>query len=426
MNGQFLAEAIDLINEKYITEAAYYQCSDDQCSDDGTEKTVTDHEQYETDTSVEYSVINEKKNTIKIFRSLIPAAACIAFIAVVSRFSSHPYNNKTPVVTVISEITTEVTVSQTVYESTSKVPEKNITDIIIPETELSLTEQKQNSDIVTPSSVTEMAYPKTQNNNVQTEQISHISSDTETSAFPETSISEDKHELTLDVLMKLTEKGYDLTWSDFEKYDSFDHSSDVLTEYSYEVDDGKYILVIGGKLTEKPYYIYLRKKDQGNVIDIRANSIEDFIYGVKKSRFEFKKKNDNVFTDLVYIRADDEDPSPEVHSHSFSAKGFTVEEEKELSPGIHYFKIVDDNTGQNYIMNTYIYEAFRPSYNPEYVYNLTNTEINGRAACIIDKGNDPEGVCTLYWNDGCHISTITSQLKDYETMRFIAENLATD
>lgn len=58
-------------------------------------------------------------------------------------------------------------------------------------------------------------------------------------------------------------------------------------------------------------------------------------------------------------------------------------------------------------------------------YNLTKLELNGRSACIVDYG-DPESLCTLYWDEGCHIVTVVSQLKDSETMISIAENLISE
>ena len=89
-------------------------------------------------------------------------------------------------------------------------------------------------------------------------------------------------------------------------------------------------------------------------------------------------------------------------------------------------RVHDDSTGQIFHLNTYTYDSFYAGYDPNFNHELKETEINGHAAALITKGDDPDSLCTLYWNDGCHFAVLMSQLKDYETMRFIAENLETD
>ena len=86
--------------------------------------------------------------------------------------------------------------------------------------------------------------------------------------------------LTLDKVVELSSKGYELTWSDFEPY------------YGYECGSGLYIMCyvidsdyevrIGGFSPEDklPMYVYLKRKNaDGNpqFIDIRKEDVKEFI-----------------------------------------------------------------------------------------------------------------------------------------------------
>ena len=84
--------------------------------------------------------------------------------------------------------------------------------------------------------------------------------------------------LTVERVRELAQKGVELTWSDFEAYESRDIGSG-LHVYRYEIDDSYYLL-IGGVLEEAPMYIHLvRAQEDGNgeYIDIRTEDVDDFL-----------------------------------------------------------------------------------------------------------------------------------------------------
>ena len=435
MTGRKLAEAIDMIDEKYIAEAAcYHQMPVTEEHAENSEQNINE---------VEYNVVNEKKSITRFFRFMIPAAACMIFVISVSLLSlNHQDSNISPVIT--SETTeSEPVTSPESYSSTSVL--QNTTQLSGRVSSAPVTEIPSHAESVNTVSTTEVhtqpnnihTVPVTERN-IQSESITTLTT-TETQKLSEITSTEiitqitqpvNEKELTIGILKELSEKGYDISWSDFENYENYKVSSeqsDGFAVYTYEVDNGKYVLEIGGRKSEPPYYIQLRSTDgKGKSVDVRYESIDDLVYGVKKSRFEFIKKKEEAYMRLVYIRADDENPSPEVKKHSFSGEGFTVEEPQNQSTAAWFCIIHDDSTGQTFYLNTYTYEAFYAGYDPNFNHELKETEINGHAAALITKGDDPDSLCTLYWNDGCHFAVLMSQLKDYETMRFIAENLETD
>lgn len=82
--------------------------------------------------------------------------------------------------------------------------------------------------------------------------------------------------LSLEKVIELSKKGKELSWEDFEKYDSIDIGSGLYIR-RYDIDENHYLL-IGGSIDEKPMYIYLVKaNNSNNYIDIRIDNISDFI-----------------------------------------------------------------------------------------------------------------------------------------------------
>lgn len=83
--------------------------------------------------------------------------------------------------------------------------------------------------------------------------------------------------LTLDEVVMLSQKGRDLTWSDFEQYDYTETGSGLYIRV-YEID-GYFKLWIGGSgLDSDPMYIYLASADNFEErIDIRDGGVETFI-----------------------------------------------------------------------------------------------------------------------------------------------------
>lgn len=84
-------------------------------------------------------------------------------------------------------------------------------------------------------------------------------------------------ELTLEKVTELSEKGEELTWSDFESYSHEDIGSGLYI-YRYEVGENYYLLLGGGGTEIPPMYIKLVSKTDADAhIDIRTESVDDFI-----------------------------------------------------------------------------------------------------------------------------------------------------
>jgi len=91
----------------------------------------------------------------------------------------------------------------------------------------------------------------------------------------------DGNRLTLDKVVELSAKGEDLSWSDFEQYESKDVGFG-LHIYYYDIDD-TFGLWIGGVPSDKPMYMRLATKtDLDNAIDIRTGDVKAFIKENKK------------------------------------------------------------------------------------------------------------------------------------------------
>lgn len=90
------------------------------------------------------------------------------------------------------------------------------------------------------------------------------------------STSHPQEKLTLDKVIELSHRGQDLSWRDFEEYDSTEVGSGLYI-LRYELEEG-YSLLIGGVPEDKPFYIRLVKSDHSDPgIDIRENNVEAFI-----------------------------------------------------------------------------------------------------------------------------------------------------
>lgn len=87
----------------------------------------------------------------------------------------------------------------------------------------------------------------------------------------------DTSKLTLKKVKELAKKGEDLSWSDFERFDHEDIGSGLYI-YAFDVDEDYRLLIGGGSPDIKPYYIMLTlKTDDSEYIDIRTDSVDDFI-----------------------------------------------------------------------------------------------------------------------------------------------------
>lgn len=89
--------------------------------------------------------------------------------------------------------------------------------------------------------------------------------------------AQDQNKLTIERVTKLSKKGTELSWKDFEKYESKEVGFGLYI-LEYEIDD-KYHLIIGGRDSkEAPMYIRLvRNENKDDYIDIREENVEKFI-----------------------------------------------------------------------------------------------------------------------------------------------------
>lgn len=226
MDGKYLSEAIDLIDEKYINEAALYIKNTD------SEKMVN---------SFEYKAVPEGGNMKRrVFGIIISAAACAAVVIALSRMpgDTPPENDyyKNAVTTVASEThpVTGTSAPENTYteEIKTEVPvsSENTVPVIItvPETvtvvhreaaQIQQTFPVRNTEEMRVESVSEQNTDET-----RFESVSDQISVTEEQKMPEM-----KEKLTADTLSELVidskRRGYELTWSDFEKYEYEDIGS---------------------------------------------------------------------------------------------------------------------------------------------------------------------------------------------------------
>ncbi len=85
--------------------------------------------------------------------------------------------------------------------------------------------------------------------------------------------------LTLERVIELSEKGEELTWSDFAQYESIETGSGLYI-LLYEIDDN-FDLWIGGVPTDTPMYIRLAMRSNPDTyIDIRTDNVAEFIENV--------------------------------------------------------------------------------------------------------------------------------------------------
>ena len=84
-------------------------------------------------------------------------------------------------------------------------------------------------------------------------------------------------QLTLDDVIRLSEKGMELTWEDFAGYTFIETGSGLYIRV-YEIDDDFSLWIGGGSPMSEPMYIYLARADDLDMrIDIRYSDAEAFI-----------------------------------------------------------------------------------------------------------------------------------------------------
>lgn len=83
--------------------------------------------------------------------------------------------------------------------------------------------------------------------------------------------------LTLNDVIILSQKGYDLTWADFENYDYIETGSGLYIRV-YEINARFHLMIGGGGPDSDPMYIYLAlANDLDTRIDIRDGGVTEFI-----------------------------------------------------------------------------------------------------------------------------------------------------
>jgi len=83
--------------------------------------------------------------------------------------------------------------------------------------------------------------------------------------------------LSLNDVIMLSQKGYDLTWSDFEQFEYIETGSGLYIRV-YEINEMYELWIGGGWIDEDPMYIYLALADDLDTrIDIRDGGVTEFI-----------------------------------------------------------------------------------------------------------------------------------------------------
>ena len=107
--------------------------------------------------------------------------------------------------------------------------------------------------------------------------IKAVFSDDPLGVTNESEVSPPTEMLTLNDVMILSQKGYDLTWSDFDGFDYIETGSGLYIRV-YEINDLFQLMIGGGSPYSDPMYIYLKSNDGTDErIDIRDGGVTDFI-----------------------------------------------------------------------------------------------------------------------------------------------------
>ena len=92
-----------------------------------------------------------------------------------------------------------------------------------------------------------------------------------------TAVVVNQDRMTLDDVIRISTKGEEATWNDFEQYESTDIGSGLYIQL-YDIDETFELMIGGTGTSDKPIYIRLvLKADESNYIDIRTDDVEAFI-----------------------------------------------------------------------------------------------------------------------------------------------------
>lgn len=248
-----------------------------------------------------------------IVHRIIPTAACFALIAVSARFiSAHSSNNKTEnpdvynnVNTTFEKINEESNITSkytnTYYTDTYIVTtlEERITDVytvtkyVDKSSETVKNTEKISNTVIAvtnndsiKNSETTICVEEQQNTVTCTKKPAKTTETSEICSHPPVSLTTvkplEKRKITLDDILRLSHKGNQLDWSDFNDFECTDVGSGLyINEYNLEESEYKdFVLRIGGIPEEKPYYIALMTSEYGDKsrhCDITASSEEQII-----------------------------------------------------------------------------------------------------------------------------------------------------
>lgn len=88
----------------------------------------------------------------------------------------------------------------------------------------------------------------------------------------------DENILSVEKVMELSQKGNNLSWEDFEKYEGEEVGSGLYI-LVYEINDEYYLMIGGPDKEEAPMYVRLvRSENKDDFIDIRQENVEEFIH----------------------------------------------------------------------------------------------------------------------------------------------------
>ncbi len=122
--------------------------------------------------------------------------------------------------------------------------------------------------------------------------------------------------------------------------------------------------------------------------------------------------------------ARESDVPVEKHEHSFAADGFTLTKQTEYNEEYEfhstYYSLEDEN-GQKYAINQFQYDYFSSTYNPDSGELMKQYMIGDKSAILIYQ-EDPNALCFLIWDDGCHVCMMYSQYKDLANMELLLQS----
>ncbi len=122
--------------------------------------------------------------------------------------------------------------------------------------------------------------------------------------------------------------------------------------------------------------------------------------------------------------ARESDVPVEKHEHDFEAEGFTLTQKTEYNEQYDFhstYYSLQDGNGQNYAVNQFQYDYFSTTCNPGSGDLMKQYTIGGKSAILLYQ-EDPDALCRLIWDDGCHVCVMYSQYKDLANMEILLQS----